>query len=135
MRITSAAHAVHRNRARAPACPGGEPVSDAPRRIRLGPADLAEGELRGYAVGRRNVLVARVGGRLKALDDWCNHAGCLLSGGRLEKNLVVCPCHEVGFDLDSGRNATSPGVCGDQPAFAVEVEDGQVVVVGFDPGK
>jgi 3-phenylpropionate/trans-cinnamate dioxygenase ferredoxin subunit len=105
-------------------------VSDA-KRIKLGPATLGEGQLRGYAVGKRNVLVACVGGRLKALDDWCNHAGCLLSGGHLEANTVVCPCHEVGFDLDSGKNVTSPGVCDDQPAYRAEVEDGQVVVIDF----
>ncbi len=103
------------------------------RRIKLGPADLAEGQLKGYPVGRRNVLIARVGGAYKALDDWCNHAGCLLSGGTLEGNLVVCPCHEVGFDLDSGKNVTSPGICDDQPAFRVEVEDGQLYVVGDVP--
>ena len=101
------------------------------KRINLGPADLQEGELRGYAVGKRNVLVACVGGRIKALDDWCNHAGCLLSGGRLEKNTVVCPCHEVGFDLDTGKNVTSPGVADDQPAYPTEVEGGQLHVVGF----
>ncbi len=101
------------------------------KRIKLGAADLVEGELRGYAVGKRNVLVACVGGKFKALDDWCNHAGCLLSGGRLEQNMVVCPCHEIGFDLDSGKNVTSPGVADDQPAFGTEVEAGQLVVVGF----
>lgn len=100
-------------------------------RITLGPANLAEGELRGYPVGKRNLLVACVGQKLKALDDWCNHGGCLLSGGHLENNMVVCPCHEVGFDLDTGANVTSPGVCDDQPAFKAEVENGQIVVVGF----
>ena len=97
-------------------------------RIELGPADLKEGELRGYDLGERAVLVARVGGRYKALDDWCNHAGCLLSGGRVEGNLVVCPCHEVGFDLDTGRNATSPGVCDDQATAQVSVEDGRILL-------
>jgi 3-phenylpropionate/trans-cinnamate dioxygenase ferredoxin subunit len=99
-------------------------------RIELGAADLVEGELRGYDLGRRAVCVARVGGRYKALDDWCNHAGCLLSGGRVEGNLVVCPCHEVGFDLDSGANMTSPGVCGDQPTCPVTVVDGRIVLDG-----
>lgn len=101
------------------------------KRTRLGPANLQEGQLRGYPVGKRNVLVACVGGRMKALDDWCNHAGCLLSGGHLEANTVVCPCHEVGFDLDTGKNVTSPGVCDDQPAYRAEVEDGQLVVIDF----
>ena len=101
------------------------------KRIKLGLADLKEGELRGYAVGKRNVLVACVAGKMKALDDWCNHAGCLLSGGHLENNMVVCPCHEVGFDLDTGKNVTSPGIADDQHAYPTQVEDGQLHVVGF----
>lgn len=66
-------------------------------KIKLGPADFAEREMRGYEVGKRNVCIAKIHGRYKGLDDWCNHAGCLLSGGRIEDNMVVCPCHEVGF--------------------------------------
>jgi 3-phenylpropionate/trans-cinnamate dioxygenase ferredoxin component len=98
-------------------------------RIELGAADLEEGELRGYDLGKRAVCVARVNGQYKALDDWCNHAGCLLSGGRVEGNLVVCPCHEVGFDLDSGANMTSPGVCDDQPRCQVQEEQGRLVLL------
>jgi 3-phenylpropionate/trans-cinnamate dioxygenase ferredoxin subunit len=110
-------------------------MADETKRIVVGPADLKEGDLRGYPVGKRNLMVACVKGRYKALDDWCNHAGCLLSGGRLEDNLVICPCHEVGFDLDTGENATSPGICDDQPAFKIEIVDGQLIVVGFDPDR
>ena len=40
------------------------------KRHTLGPANLKEGELRGYPVGKRNVLVACVEGKMKALDDW-----------------------------------------------------------------
>lgn len=105
-------------------------------RTPLGPLAVKEGELKNVKVGKRDLLVACVGGKLKALDDWCNHAGCLLSGGHLEGNLVVCPCHEVGFDLDTGVNATSPGVCDDQVAYPLERdEQGQVVVVGFPPER
>jgi 3-phenylpropionate/trans-cinnamate dioxygenase ferredoxin component len=102
-------------------------------KVTLGSADLEEGQLRSYQVGKRSVLVCRVGGQYKALDDWCNHAGCLLSGGWLEGNMVVCPCHEIGFDLDTGKNLTSPGIADDQPAFATAVEDGQIVIDGFEP--
>ncbi|MFP2930551.1 Rieske (2Fe-2S) protein [Pyxidicoccus sp. 3LG] len=97
-------------------------------KIKLGPADFAEREMRGYEVGKRNVCIAKIHGRYKGLDDWCNHAGCLLSGGRIEDNMVVCPCHEVGFDMDTGRNETSPGVCDDQPTVTVEVQDGTLLV-------
>ncbi|MCI0569787.1 MAG: Rieske 2Fe-2S domain-containing protein [Myxococcaceae bacterium] len=102
-------------------------------RIRLGPADFTEKELRGFEVGRRSVCVAKIDGRYKALDDWCNHAGCLLSGGWIEDNTVVCPCHEVGFDMDTGRNVTSPGVCDDQSVVKVAVERGEIVLEDFDP--
>jgi 3-phenylpropionate/trans-cinnamate dioxygenase ferredoxin subunit len=105
-------------------------VSDV-KNVKLGPADLKEGELRGYEIGKRNVLVACVGGRIKAIDDWCNHAGCLLSGGHLEGNLAVCPCHEIGFDLDTGKNMTSPGIADDQPAFKTTVENGELLLVDF----
>lgn len=104
-------------------------------KIKLGPADFAEKELRGFEVGRRNVCVAKIDGRYKGLDDWCNHAGCLLSGGRLEGNLVICPCHEVGFDMDSGRNVTSPNVCDDQATVDIRVEAGEIVLENFDPGS
>jgi 3-phenylpropionate/trans-cinnamate dioxygenase ferredoxin subunit len=98
--------------------------------VDVGPADLAEGELRGLEVGERLVLLARLGGRVRALDDSCVHAGCLLSGGWVDskKSAVVCPCHEYSFDLATGRNVTFPRLCGDQPAFEVKVENGRVWV-------
>jgi len=103
-------------------------------RIKLGPANFRDGEMRGFAIGKRNVVVAKIDGAYKALDDWCNHAGCLLSGGRIEVNIVICPCHEVGFDLDTGHNVTSPGVCDDQPAFKISVEEGALILEGFTHG-
>src|SRR2546422_529112 len=74
--------------------------------IDVGPADLIEGELRGLEVGERLVLLARYQGRITAMDDSCNHAGCLLSGGWMheKKGAVVCPCHEYAFELGTGRN-------------------------------
>ncbi len=95
-----------------------------------GPADLTEGELRGLEVGERLVLVVRHQGRITAMDDSCNHAGCLLSGGWLHqrKGAVVCPCHEYAFELGSGRNLTIPRLCDDQCAFEVRVERGRVMI-------
>ena len=98
--------------------------------IDVGPADLTEGELRGLEVGERLVLVVRHQGRITAMDDSCNHAGCLLSGGWLHqrKGAVVCPCHEYAFELGSGRNLTIPRLCDDQGAFEVRVERGRVMI-------
>src|SRR5437762_3339541 len=75
--------------------------------IDVGPADLTEGELRGLEVGERLVLVVRHQGRITAMDDSCNHAGCLLSGGWLHprKGAVVCPCSDTRTAVtdDGGR--------------------------------
>lgn len=101
-------------------------------RIPLGPDDVGEGQLRGYEKGARHILVTRVDGALFALDDWCNHAGCLLSGGRVERRAVVCPCHEYTFDLSTGRNITWPRLCDDQPRFDVISEGGTLFLLA-DP--
>jgi len=97
-----------------------------PHPLCVGPADLAEGELRGVSHQRWHILLARRGGQLFALDNWCNHAGCLLSGGRIEEQKVICPCHEVGFDLATGEVVTEPVLCEGQATFAVHERDGQL---------
>ncbi len=102
-----------------------------PNWIDVGPADLQEGELRGLEIGERLVLLTRLAGRVTAMDDSCNHAGCLLSGGWIEagRSAVVCPCHEYAFELGTGRNITFPRLCGDQVAFEVRVENGRVMIL------
>jgi len=98
-------------------------------RVNLGPADLADGELRSFEVGKNWVLVSRLGADYFAIDDQCNHAGCLLSGGWTEGRAIVCPCHEYSFDLTTGLNVTTPRLCEDQTAFPLTIENGEIVVV------
>ena len=98
--------------------------------IDLGPDDLAEGELRGLEIDGRHVLLARHQGALAAMDDMCNHVGCLLSGGWIDgkKGAVVCPCHEIEFDLLTGKNITRPRLCEDQLAHEARSADGRALV-------
>ncbi|MFN7134657.1 MAG: Rieske (2Fe-2S) protein [Myxococcales bacterium] len=98
-------------------------------RIELEPVALGPEEMRGLDFGERLVLLSRVDGRWCAIDDWCNHAGCQLSAGRREGRTVICPCHDIGFDLVTGRNLTSPEICGDQAAFTVEEHDGGLILI------
>lgn len=98
-------------------------------RVSLGKADLPPGAMRGRAAGPgRWLLVANLGGAYYAIDDWCNHAGCLLSEGRLEGPLVVCPCHGMTFDVRSGEARSTPRLCDDQRSHPVRVEDGELWV-------
>ena len=97
--------------------------------VELGPAEIAEGELKSFELGpEKFVLVTRYRGALHAIDDLCQHAGCLLSGGWLEGPDVFCPCHEYSFDVRSGLNSTSVKLCGDQASYPLRVVDGMLLV-------
>lgn len=103
--------------------------------VDVGLADLQSGEMRSVEVGRRVVLVARDGAAFYALDDWCNHAGCLLSEGKLRQHQVICPCHDVGFRLADGkRMGAGAAICDDQPTFPIQERDGHLFVTVDDLG-
>lgn len=94
-------------------------------RVMLGTTDLPDGAMRAVELDDgRIVLVARVGGAFHALDDVCNHAGCLLSEGSLEGEVVECPCHGMTFDVRTGAVRGEEPLCGDQRSFPVVVEGG-----------
>lgn len=85
---------------------------------------LAEGEGRSVRLGLgRYVLVSRVDGVLRAIDDVCNHGGCKLSDGWREGRSIVCPCHAIVFDVGDGRLVTPTPLATDQPTYEV-VGDG-----------
>lgn len=98
-------------------------------RVGLGRDDLPEGGWRGLEVaGGKRVLLARLAGGLFALDDTCNHSGCLLSQGRIAGGLVRCPCHAMEFDVRTGALASLPRLCDDQRTYPVTLEGGEVFV-------
>ncbi len=100
-------------------------------RVDAGPADVLEGELRSVRIGSEHVVLLSLReGAVVAIDDRCNHAGCLLSKGWVEGCAVVCPCHEYAFDLASGANTSAWKLCGDQDRYEVEVVDGRALVTG-----
>lgn len=100
-------------------------------RVVLASGDVpGEGEHRVIEVGPSvRVLLARIGGRLHALDDVCNHGGCHLSAGRVDGARVTCPCHYMEFDLRDGRLLTRPRLAEDQRTFLVVEEGGDLVVL------
>jgi 3-phenylpropionate/trans-cinnamate dioxygenase ferredoxin subunit len=98
-------------------------------RVSIGRLELEEGTMRAVRTADgRYLLLVRLDGRLRALDDLCNHAGCLLSRGRLEKGRVVCPCHLMQFDVKTGKLLSIPRLCEDQPIHPVEERGGEVFV-------
>lgn len=98
-----------------------------PRWHELGKAgDFPSGSLRGMLIKGRRLCVGRSGARYFALDDTCPHAGGSLCEGLLDEDLVICPLHAYGFEIDTGR-------CLDDEAcsvssYDVRIEDGAIQI-------
>lgn len=60
---------------------------------------VMEAEAEGVAV-----CLARVGGELAALDNWCPHRRAPLGQGWIEGNALVCPWHSWAFNIESGAS-------------------------------
>ena len=79
-----------------------------PARI-LGAANLPEGqskrvELGDMLAGGTEIVLARVGGELCAVDRLCPHEGGRISDGPLiQGKYVSCPLHNYKFDPRTGR--------------------------------
>lgn len=78
-----------------------------------------------------DVLVAKVNGKVCAIEDACNHAGASLSEGARNGDCVVCPMHGYVFELATGKLVEPRGLCDDQRTFVIAVEDDEIVI--WDP--
>ena len=63
---------------------------------------LADGTMREETVNGHEILIARAGDSLYAVDSRCPHMGGNLAEGRLEGTIVTCPRHGSRFDLTDG---------------------------------
>lgn len=107
-------------RTKATASPFDRPWLDA------GPDDLAEGAVRAAEVPGASVLLARVGGALRAYRNACAHLGMPLDMGEVEGGIITCPYHGFRYALASGECLTAPDV--QLPVVTVKSEGGRVLV-------
>jgi nitrite reductase (NADH) small subunit len=68
----------------------------------------AEGSAKGFELPGASICVARLQGRLAALNDVCPHQGALLSEGTIEDGRVVCSWHGWSFDPETGAELCNP---------------------------
>ncbi len=78
--------------------------------VDLGPADLADGELREATADGLSLVVARSGGRYVVFETWCSHEECPLSDGWLEDEAIRCACHGALFSLVDGAALEGPAL-------------------------
>lgn len=89
--------------------------------------EIAEGEIKAFGVNGANIILARSGGRVYALEDTCSHDGALLSDGDLVDGEIQCCRHGGRFDLETGRATQMPAIVGIE-SYAVEIKDGDIYV-------
>lgn len=92
-------------------------------------AEVPENGMTKGEAGGLSVLLARVNGRVYALDDTCVHAGCSLAGGSLDGMVVTCPCHGSQYDIRDGRVVNGPATM-NEPSYEVQIADGMVQIKG-----
>jgi len=83
-----------------------------------------EGEVCEMAGGA--LCVARVGGEISVMSNFCTHHEGPLGQGMIENGRVVCPYHGWAFDVKTGIALHSP--LARVPIYESVVREGQLLV-------
>jgi len=70
--------------------------------------ELQEGKMKRLSIQGTPVLLIKLQGKIFALDNRCPHQGCGLSGGTLDGLVIICPCHDWRFNLETGEYEEEP---------------------------
>jgi 3-phenylpropionate/trans-cinnamate dioxygenase ferredoxin subunit len=91
------------------------------------PANMKEGEMRGFKIEGQWLLIVLYQGRYHALDAACAHSGYPLFKGTLDENgVITCGFHYARFDCGTGEVVSEPAICGNQKIFEATVKDEKV---------
>lgn len=70
--------------------------------------ELGEGKMKLVSVKGAPVLLIKQNGHIFAIDNRCPHMRCGFSGGTLDGLVIVCPCHDWRFSLETGEYEIEP---------------------------
>lgn len=90
-------------------------------------AEIAPGEMRGFLVEGRDVLVCHSKQGWFALENVCTHAYARLSEGRLRGCRLICPLHGASFDVRDGGVLGLPAIA-PLTVHRLRIQDGRVEV-------
>ena len=74
----------------------------------------------------RNILLIKKAGQVFGIASRCPHMGCKFSGGSLDGNVVICPCHDWRFNLETGEYEENPAYV--LTTYPYELRDGKIWV-------
>lgn len=89
--------------------------------------ELLEGQPRHVQLLGVDILLCRVGGQPRALENLCTHDDFELHEGRCEGEEIECPIHGARFSLVTGAALTPPAF-EDLRTFPVREENGRIQV-------
>jgi 3-phenylpropionate/trans-cinnamate dioxygenase ferredoxin component len=90
-------------------------------------ADVSEAQPLSVEVDDFELVIARCGSELYAVENRCTHDGQSLSGAEIEACEIICPRHGARFCLKSGEALTPPAY---EPlrTFKVREEHGRILL-------
>ena len=89
--------------------------------------ELAPGAMKVVMLGRREVVVANVGGTFVAFDNECTHSAGPLGEGELVGEVVICRWHESGFNVRTGAHVSGPATDAIR-VYALRVEGDAILI-------
>jgi nitrite reductase/ring-hydroxylating ferredoxin subunit len=72
--------------------------------------ELQEGKMKLVSVEGTPVLLIKQRGKIFVIDNRCPHMGCRFVGGTLDDLVIVCPCHNWRFNLETGEYENEPSI-------------------------
>lgn len=92
----------------------------------LSESEIKDGEKKLVRAEGKQVLFIKHKNKLYVIDDRCPHMGCKFSGGTIADDMVICPCHDWRFSLETGEYENDPGYA--LTFYPFKVKDGKVWV-------
>ena len=89
--------------------------------------ELENGQAKGFSIGHEKICLVKIDENLYAIEDFCAHAGGVMSTGVLDGVELICPLHGARFDVRNGRQTLGPSST-DQPTYPIHIEEGSVYV-------
>lgn len=90
-------------------------------------AEIDEDEPKSVTIGRFQIALCKVDGKVYAIDDICTHEFASLCEGVVEGDEIECPLHQARFHIPTGK-VKAPPATEDLATFPVKAEGGDVYV-------
>ena len=89
--------------------------------------EVPAGDMKRVKTEDQEILLVNPGTGIFALNNKCIHGGCSLLNGKLDGDLLTCPCHSSVFNVRTGAVVNGPATK-PQPMYAVIVRNGEITL-------